>query len=288
MTALVLVDPSAHQDAVSWYGLRRPEPIGRGTLAIGQVMAVASYSLDTLLDAIIANSAPGSDLIIVGHGRESGLAAPLFPGSESRFRHEIAGALATDRETPSEFGAVPAMRPAEVASMAQIPEARVVALRAKMTLVRAKGLGHVAFRACKMGMWPNIMVAYKRFFACRAVSAPNVRDSYGHFTVSGPERNFDAWVSRHLSGRWHTFTYGRTPDRVAVATRGGEDDEHRYSTEVAAESASGFATWRAQQLTSGNFGRVLYHGGFNRVPLAGSKRLMMVGDSDYAGHIVPG
>jgi hypothetical protein len=291
MTAAVLIDEAAHHDAANWYRLGRAEPVGGGdTIAIGDIYSLRSYSLDAMLDRIIESVQPGRNLIIVGHGRELGLSARLFAGSQSRFRYEIASSLATDRARESGGLRLPAISPERVAELAQISVEQVNALRAKMNLVRAKNINHVAFRACLMGAWPDTLNGYLEFFGCAAVSALDLRDTYGNFSLPRAESNFDAWLRSHSdSGRnpWHTYVYGEGINRVGIATRGGADsDEHSYTTAVAAASEAGFRDWRRVQVTEGGFGTVYYHGCFRRTPMAGTKRIIFVGDSEYETHIV--
>jgi hypothetical protein len=294
MSADVIIDAEAHPDAAPWYGLRRAEPIGGGhSISIGSTYALPRYSLDSILDTIIARVSGGADLIIVGHGRETGLSARLFQSSrDQRFRSEIANALATDRATRSGDIPLPAISVARAAELCMITEAQVTDLRAKMNLVRAKRIGHVAFRACLMGAWPDTLDPYLQFFGCRSVSALDIRDTFGHFTVLRVEPRFDDWVAAHRRRSWHCYVYGETPDRVALATRGGESDEHSYTIEVAAESQSGFRDWRQANLTEGGLSRnarelIYYHGCIYRNPLGNmTKRVMFVGDPDYDSHVV--
>jgi hypothetical protein len=153
MPADVIIDAEAHHDADAWYRLRRAEPIGGGqSISIGSTYPLSRYSLDSILDTILDRVSGGSDLIIVGHGRETGLSARLFQSSrDQRFRSEIATALATDRPSESDGIRLPAISVARAAEICMISEQQVTSLRAKMNRVRAKRLGHVAFRACLMG-----------------------------------------------------------------------------------------------------------------------------------------
>jgi hypothetical protein len=124
------------------------------------------------------------------------------------------------------------------------------------------------------------------------VSALDLRDTYGRFTLTRAEPRFDDWVASHRRRSWHCYVYGETPARVAVATRGGESDEHSYAIEVAAESESGFRDWRRANLTEGGFSRnarepVYYHGCIYRTPLGHmNKRIIFVSDADYDTHVV--
>jgi hypothetical protein len=294
MSADVIIDSSAHPDADAWYRLRRAEPIGGGrSIGIGSTFPLTRYSLDSILDTVIDRVSGGSDLIIVGHGRETGLSAKLFQSSrDQRFRSEIATMLATDRASERDGLRLPPISVARAAEICMISEPQVTSLRAKMNQVRAKRLGHVAFRACLMGAWPDTLDPYREFFGCRSVSALDLRDTYGHFALARTEPRFDSWVDHRRRGRhaWHCYVYGEAPDRVAVATRGGENDEHSYQLEAAAESDSGFRNWRGSNLTTGGFSSshnvIYYHACFHRTPIGGSKRIIFVGDPDYESHVV--
>lgn len=283
MATIAFIDMNAHAAAMPWYRTNPREPIGSGrVLQVSQAVPLSPASLDGLLDAILRSARAGDNIIIVGHGRELGLAMPLLPRSRTRARAEIVALLAADRETGGSLP-MPARSSAEVARSCGIPPIQVDQLRAKMNRVRALRLQHVALRACNTGGWPDALRKYKPFFGATEVSAPDRRDVYGTLNPGGLVANMDAWVSRHSRG--HIYVEGVAPDRVAIQTEGGATEDHAYS--IAVESLRGLNAWAARNHIAGTgTGTRLYHGQFLTRGLPNQPRIVFCGTTDYANHIV--
>ena len=285
--ATAFVDTHAHPAALPWYSSGRTEPAGTAhALALTRAVGIGNISLDSLLDSILVNARQGDDLIVVGHGREGGLSMRLVAGAPSRARAELITQLAADRPTPDPLlGSMPAIPAAHAASVCQITEAQVGQLRAKMNRVRALTLTHVAFRACKMGMWPNVLRAYKPFFGCKLVSAPDLRDTYGTIRPGTPTANMNQWIAGH-SHPHRVFVYNSAPNRVAIATTGGQDDDHTYSLDFAYESAQALGSWTTRYLGGPSAASFPYHGQWLTYPGPGEPQILFVGDPRYNAHIV--
>jgi len=285
--AIAYIDQHAHPDAIPWYRSRPAEPGGSAfRLSVTQAIAIPNISLDAVLDRILVNPSRGADLIIVGHGREEGLSMRLVAGSASRARADLIRQLASDRGTPDAlFGSMPPVPVSRVATLAQITEQQVVQLRMKMNRVRALTLTHVAFRACKLGVRRDVLRAYKPFFGCKVLSAPDLRDTYGTIRHGSPTVNMNQWITQHSPGH-HMYVYGTAPNRIAIATSGGEDDDHTYTVDFAYENPTALANWTAQYLGSHRSGAFAYHGQWRTHPRANKPQIVFVGDPDYNEHIV--
>lgn len=294
--AKVFIDTAAHRPsrgrgddyATQWYALGSAEPAVSRTLPIDAVHGIAPMTLEALLDSIIANCSPSDDIIIIGHGREGGLAMPLFRGSAARARSEVVNILGRSSAIRDpDLGSIPPVSDTEAAAICQIPVAQVQALRAKLAQVRAKSLRHVAFRACKIGAWPDVLRQYKPFFGCAEVSAPSLRDTYGFFNPTVPA-NVLAWAASWMHDHHtaaHTHTY--SPQNVVVGTAGGQSDEHSYQNGIAAQDIAGLQSWQGAYLgvTPGNR-PFPFHGQWHTTPLAGTPRIVFTGDPEYVRNLV--
>ncbi|MCC7285108.1 MAG: hypothetical protein IT503_02910 [Burkholderiaceae bacterium] len=284
--AIAFVDTGAHRAAVSWYSSGCPEPAGTASaLIVTRSIGIDDISLGKLLDRILSSASQGTDLIVVGHGRETGLSMRLLPTSQVRARADVISQLAADRPRPdSLFGSTPAVSPANAAAICMATEHQVEELREKMNRVRALTLTHVAFRACKMGQRPDILLAYKRFFGCKLVSAPDLRDTYGVISPGTPLQNMTLWIERHSNHR-HMSVYGNTPNRIAISTAGGQSDDHSYTLDFAYESTQALTNWTRQYLGRPVAAAFPYHGQWVTNPGPNDPQIVFVGDARYNAHI---
>ncbi|MDX1980949.1 MAG: DUF4157 domain-containing protein, partial [Bryobacteraceae bacterium] len=296
LCALAIIDRTAHPDADNWYGVSTAEPIGnRETVAVDRVRALRSITIESILDEILAR--PGTrDVIIVSHGTSLGLSVRLIPGSEVRGRVEAVSALSRDTATPieSEFGSGthPALSDASAAEITMLSESRVRSLRSRMNRVRDMGLNHVAFRACNMGQSVDVLTTMKEFFGCASVSAPSLRDTYGHLDPR-IEDDIPAWRRTQESHGWHVHVenFGPTiyaiPNPTAIATRGGDGHDTTYSTRFAAQSREAVRSWVGFHLRDGyDRGNIYYHGMFVSAPEDGRPRVLFIRDHDFLSRLV--
>lgn len=289
--ALAVIDREAHPDADNWYGDSDAEPIGnQETVSVDAVEAVRRPSLEVILDKILAH--PGTtDVIIVAHGTALGLSVRLVSGSEVRGRVEAINALG--RDTASSVALddettlrMPAISEADAATTTMLTVARVRTLREKMNRVRGMNLSHVAFRACNMGNH-DTLAAFKEFFRCRSVSAPDMRDTYGHIDPGNRESDMDHWARRQRDRGRHVFVEGAAGDQVGLATRGGEGHDTDYSIHFAHQSAQGLTDWMALHLRDGyTRGRIYYHGMFRTSAGSTEPRVLFIRDADFLSHLV--
>jgi hypothetical protein len=287
--ARAIIDEAAHPQAMNWYAGHPTEPGGTTaartlvTLAVTSHVGLRGITLEAVLDDIIANVRSGEDVIIVGHGREGGLSMPLVTGSEARARAEHLGALAGDRAARDPLlGVLPPRADAEVAAQLGLAVPVVARIRAKMNAVRALRLRHVALRACNLGAWPNVLASFRPFFGCAHVSAPDLRDTFGHANpVLEPGL---AHFDRRFGRGWHRTTYAAAAGRVVIATRGGAADEHGYDLSVGSDSEATLAAWKRRYL--GRNGPFVYHGAWVTTPAPAEPQVIFVGDPAYAGHII--
>ena len=281
------VDTEAHPAALPWYSAGRTEPAGTArALSVTRAVGISNISLDVVLDRILAHCSRRDDVIIVGHGREGGLSMRLVAGSEGRARAELIGLLAADRPTQDPLlGTMPPTPVARAAPVCQLSETQVTQLRAKMNRVRALNLNHVAFRACKMGGWPDVLRGYKPFFGCQIVSAPDLRDTYGTIPPGAPRANMDHWIAQHSRHR-HMVVYGVSPDRIAISTAGGQTDDHTYTVSFACESSEALANWTTRYLGATSATAFPYHGQWRTHAGTNEAQIIFVGDPQYNSHIV--
>ncbi len=281
--AVVVIDQAAHAHAADWYGTRPSEPAGNDlSLSADVVVSLSGITLDAVLTEILGRTSHGGDVVIVCHARDMGLALPLLQGVATRARFDAVGALSADHATDSDGIPSPAMSPGEAAPMLRMSEAQVGSLRQKMARVRQLGLRHVALRGCNVGAWTNSLVTYKDFFGCRSLSGPTLRDTYGAVT---PEivSELAPWLGRHPG--WHTFQESFPGGQVAIATHGGETDEHAYTINVAAQSPAALAEWGTVHLGRAPGGSLFYHGMWQTSASPGSPRIHFVRDAAYASHL---
>lgn len=278
------VDTHAHRDAIPWYRQAAYEPVGRAErVRIDSVHPVTHMTLETLLEAILRTARPRSEILVVCHGLNIGLALPLSRRVRTKMRWDWIGSLASDRAEGISY-AVP---DADVARMMGCNATDIALVRALMNRVRALGLRGVHFRACNVGAQASYLANAKSFFGAQRVSGPRLRDTYGHFGVSQPPPNFDAWVHAHAPthsrNRWQT---GKSPDRMAFdVTRAGAQD-HSYELTVVPEGATALATWSQSALGRVITGRrIIYHGLYFTDAPSGSKSVAFVGGLTFARNI---
>lgn len=278
--ALILIDRRAHRHAGDWFETSPSEPSGNGlALTTDEVVRFPHITMDRVLTEIVSHGRRGGDVMLVCHARELGLAIPLINGGAVRARSDAIGQLAHDRPTTVDGITAPGVSAADAAPVLMMREGQVTGLRQKMNQVRALGLRHVALRGCNVGAWSNSLGVYKEFFGCRSLSGPTLRDTYGVVpprTVS----NLTRWLAAH--SRWQTFVEGTEGSQVAVATRGGQTEEHSYSIELAAQTAAALESWGTRHLGGAVSGRFFYHGMFRTYAESGSARILWIKDAAYA------
>jgi hypothetical protein len=283
--AVAIIDAGAHPHAADWYGWRNArEPAGGGTtLGADSVTAVRGLTLDAALTEILLRARSGGDVILVCHARDAGLALPLIHGGAVRARNDAIGQLAIDTSTTEDWLTTPAVSVSDAARVLMMSEAQVTALRDKMNQVRALRLGRVALRGCNVGAWANTLPIYKRFFGCRSLSGPMLRDTYGQIDPGPPVTNLTTWSAHHNG--WHIFLDGPSGNQIAVATHGGQTEEHSYQIAFAYQTTQRLADWGTRHLNSAVSGPFYYHGMWLTSASPGSPRIYFVGDSDYVGHL---
>jgi hypothetical protein len=282
--AIVLIDAAAHAHAADWYSSGRGDPSGNGlTLTGDTVLPLHNLTIDTVLDEIIRRARSGGDVILVCHARDMGLALPLITGGPVRARTEAIGQLAIDQPTADPVLPTPAISAAEAAPVLMMSEAQVAALRVKMNQVRALRLRHVALRGCNVGTWSDTLPIYKRFFGCGSLSGPRMRDTYGAIDPGAPMADLTRWSSQH--NHWHIFYDGSTGNQVALATTGGQSEEHSYQIALAYQTTQGLQDWGTRHLRGAVSGSFFYHGMWETSAAPGSPRIHFVGDADYASHL---
>ena len=282
--AVVIIDAAAHRHAADWYNSGRAEPGGRGvSLTSDSVLPLRHITLDSVLTEIARRGRRGGDVILVCHARDLGLALSLRSGSPVRARSEAIGVLAHDTESSDSGLHLPPISVSEAAPMLMMSEEHVTDLRTKMNQVRALGLRHVALRGCNVGSWENTLPVYKLFFGCSSLSGPMMRDTYGQIRSGAPEANLAGWNARHPG--WHVFTDGTAPNQVAIATRGGDAEEHAYQIEFAPQSSQALQDWGTRHLGGPVSGAFYYHGMWRTNPAPGEPRINFVGDAAYLEHL---
>ena len=282
--AIVIIDAAAHAHAADWYNFSQGEPSGNGlTLTSDAVVPLRNLTIDSVLDEIIRRARPGGDVVLVCHARDMGLALPLITGGPVRARTEAIGQLAIDQPTSDPVLTTPAISVAEAAPVLMMSEAQVTALRAKMNQVRALHLRHVALRGCNVGTWSDTLPVYKRFFGCNSLSGPRMRDTYGDINPGAPLPDLTRWSAQHH--HWHIFYDGPAGNQVALATNGGQTEEHSYQIALAYQATQGLQDWGTRHLRRSVSGPFFYHGMWETSAAPGSPRIHFIGDSDYTSHL---
>jgi hypothetical protein len=72
---------------------------------------------------------------------------------------------------------------------------------------------------------------------------------------------------------------------VAIATNGGQSEEHSYQLAFAPQTQQGLQDWGTRHLNGAISGSFFYHGMWETSASPGSPRIHFIGDGDYAGHL---
>lgn len=285
--AIAFIDAAAHRQAVPWYQSSPFETMGSYRAQVTRAVPIAHITLEAVLDAILATPADATkrDVIVVGHAQDIGLAMPLASHGRAQSRVEVIRMLAADREAPDGMAAAVSAR--EVSHFCGLAVPAVETLRAKMNRVRALRLNSVSFRACNIGRWPETLRSYQCFFGCSRVTAPDLRDTYGHVNSEQQTSQLDRWMQHHRrNARFNTWVTGQAPGRLAFSAERVSREAHRYRIAMAHESADALRAWQTRVLGRASSGPFLYHGMFITDVAPGEPSVTFVGERGFASHIV--
>lgn len=290
--SFAFVDTSAHPRAVDYYQMFHSEPIGAsGAIPVDGIEGIARLTLEALLDGILRRVGRNENIVIVSHGQDIGLALPLVvgPPSTPRARAEALGMLGSDRETVFDGMMAPPVSVEQIQQSTHLAADQITRLRQKMNSVRALQLNHVALRACNIGTWGNALSTIRAFFGSRAISGPDIRDTFGSLNFGTPTTDARVWQSWER-GHPDAFVEGSSPNRVGLHTT-TPTARHAYTLSAIADSSAAVRAWASRHLLGGSSatytsGAVPYHGLFNMSRAPGQSPIYFSGDASFRSHIV--
>lgn len=259
--AIIQGGKEGHPHAPIWYSRSPIEPIGdKSTITVKKVAIHEAITLETVLDQMLAAKGE-TEFVVVCHGSGAGLKLHLQRGSTAGAEKDVIFQLASDRPgkelaIDGSTSVTPTKTDEDLATLTRLSQTQVAALRAKMNQVRNLQLKHVAFRACNMGISPDTMEAFQKFFGAASVSAPVAFDSYGRFApVIGV--NVEAWAKAKRKSGFHVSIDGG----VAAGTRDA-GSALVYNILAASHTKEEFRAWVKNHIVDGGWGStgVIYHG----------------------------
>lgn len=279
MCAVAIVDTHAHPSAPAFYRMFPFEPVRRDTeIRIDRVQGIVNMNLEALLAGIVQHVPAGSDLIVVSHGTEMGLAMPLFPSGSNGVRADSNIMAALDDSTQSDSATAPIL---------MTTEARVRALRDAVAQVKALRLRCVELRACNTGNRLEAMRAIRSFFGSVTLGAPDIRDSYAMLDAGRPVADSGFW-QRWLRTHTRNHVY-EVPNhgRVGLATEGGGLGDHTFRLSALVDSQDSLSFWADVYLS--RMHAIRYQRGVLPIhalfDTAGAFPLIFPGDDDYVPHL---
>ena len=211
MARTLIIKDAFGKLALKYYEEFPQEPLSADTREpVENPALVDNMSMDTLLSAILKDKKSSANLIIVSHGNEFGMVMPLYPGEQQRAISEnlqvLMGSDTSDQK----------------AKRLSLTPAKVDQLIDKMKEVRKIGLGHVAFRGCKIGMKIFNLTTLRDFLGASLVSGTSVLSAYG-FGLPKYEKDkakFDRLMKQY-QGNINIF---QGSARVILAIKMNEED----------------------------------------------------------------
>lgn len=208
MAKALIISDDYGQLARAYYLKFPEEPASAKTiLPVEDPTLVGQMSMDTLLTAILKDKKAGSDLVIVSHGNENGMAMGLYPGHPKK-------AVSDNLQVLMGSGG-------KKADLLSLKPEKVDQLIDKMKDVRKIGLGHIAFRGCSIGAKTHNLSTLKDFLGASVVSGTALLSTYGTGMpkYEKNKKKFDDLVKRfENSGRIYDGSA-----RVILATSPGKE-----------------------------------------------------------------
>jgi hypothetical protein len=273
MNSTAFVDDSAHPTAVHYYGLFPVAPTPKSSVTVTRIVQVPSRSTEVLLATIAKNAKAGENIIIVGHGNETGLEFRI--GDPRNFVYLQTGALrailnhqagnASDAET------------AKILMLKDESEYRK--LRALIDAVQALKLNRVDLRACTVGKNEGTMYSLLSVFDCQALSAPKQWDNFGRIELGQPTPNpavWREWEQKHPKA----VVFGSHPNRFAYELQGAAG----LGFYAMADSEGAVKAWIDARLPTPNKyskGPIYYHALTDM-----KQKLIFAGEAEFRAQLV--
>ena len=203
---IAFTDKHVHPFARPFYTMFPWEPVPE--IKVDRVVEGNRITMEWLLQQIADTLHGGDNLFIIHHGTEAGLSIPLVADTPYSRIMEVLDSTHTDIEVaqlcifndPRGAGAQ-----------------RAHALREHMRRVKDLRLNCVELRACNTGQNKPNMQIIKRFFNCRTLGAPDLRDSYFDLHPGAPTGNSSTWESWRRSHPRHRIFEVPANGRVGIA-----------------------------------------------------------------------
>jgi len=256
---IAFIDSGAHPAAPGFYSMFPREPIlPNGHFQVNSTVALKGMTVIELLTSILQHKS--KDILIVSHGTGGGLLIPLT----SKTGHTL------DITAMDVFaGKLPEFN-------LELGKHDIDALKDKVAQVKKMGLRLIVFRACHIGIAPDVLKKLKQFFNCSVVCGPTDLDGFGKIDVGPPTTNPKTWEQwlQHHPGAVVEFA---PPNRFAWT-----DSYPSLMSAAIVESDKAINDWVSKHLpgASGSVSKVFpYHA------LASGNKIIFPGDSTYRDHL---
>jgi hypothetical protein len=207
-------DILVHPASGPFYTMFPWEPVRmQAEIKVDRIVEVTGLRMEWLLDQIPSAVGQAGNVVIIYHGTDMGLSMPLAIGTQVHADSEMMAVLDSSRSDT------------DVAQMCQFPNPRttgaqrVHTLREKMRRVKDLRLNSVELRACNTGQSMEHMQTIKRFFNCRTLGAPKLRDSYFFLDPGTATSHAQTWENWQHSHPRHRLFDVPGDGRVGIAIR---------------------------------------------------------------------
>ena len=278
---IVYTDTHVHPASASFYTMFPWEPVrSQAEIKVDRVVGVNGLKMEWLLGQIPVAVGAGGNLFIIYHGTEMGLSMPLATGTPVHADVPIMEVLDSSR-TDVEAAQI-CLFPNPQGNGAQ----RVHALREQIRRVKNLRLNCVELRACNTGQNELHMRTIKRFFNCRTLGAPNLRDSYFFLDPGTATTNSQTWQNWQRSHPRHRIFVVPADGRVGIAIRGTAHSAFQTFMIVNKDSAPSFWADVYLSLLHPHSVSMRHFPGHALYDTTANFPLIFPGDDAYTQHII--